>query len=138
MPGFDGKHSDVTGKVLEAFFTVYRTLGYGFSEKVYENALAIEMSRLGLKFQQQLPITVFYLSNVVGEFAADFLVEDKVMLELKAVQELAQEHEAQLLNYLKATTIEVGLLLNFGPKAQHIRKVFDNERKGLIVWTKPG
>ena len=138
MPDFEGKHSDVTGKILEAFFTVYRTLGYGFSEKVYENALAIEMSRLGLKFQQQLPITVFYLSNVVGEFVADFLVEDKVMLELKAVQELAQEHEAQLLNYLKATTIEVGLLLNFGPKAQHIRKVFDNERKGLIVWIKPG
>jgi GxxExxY protein len=137
MPDFEGKHSDLTGKILEAFFTVYRTLGYGFSEKVYENALAIEMARLGLKFQQQLPIIVYYLGNVVGEFVADFLVEDKVMLELKAVQELAQENEAQLLNYLKATTVEVGLLLNFGPKAQHIRKVFDNGRKGTIVWMKP-
>ena len=137
MPDFEGKHNDVTGKILEAFFTVYRTLGYGFSEKVYENALAIEMARLGLKFQQQLPIIVYYLGNVVGEFVADFLVEDKVMLELKAIQELAHENEAQLLNYLKATTVEVGLLLNFGPKAQHIRKVFDNNRKGIIVWMKP-
>jgi GxxExxY protein len=74
---------------------------------------------------------------VVGEFIADFLVEERVMLELKAVQELAHEYEAQLLNYLKATTIEVGLLLNFGPKAQHMRKVFDNERKGTILWIKP-
>jgi GxxExxY protein len=137
MPTFDGKHSDITGKVLEAFYTVYRSLGYGFSEKVYENALAVEMQRVGLKFQQQSPIIVHYLGQVVGEFVADFLVEDKVLLELKAAQELAPEHEAQLLNYLKATRIEIGLLLNFGPKAQHIRKVFDNERKGSIVWAKP-
>jgi GxxExxY protein len=137
MPAFDGKHSDITGKVLKAFFTVYRTLGHGFSEKVYENALAIEMDKCGLKFQQQSPIIVHYLDKVVGEFVADFLVEDKVMLELKAVHELAPEHEAQLLNYLKATMIEVGLLLNFGLKAQHIRKVFDNTRKGSIDWAKP-
>jgi GxxExxY protein len=137
MPTFDGKHSDITGKVLEAFYTVYRSLGYGFSEKVYENALAVEMQKVGLNFQQQSPIIVHYLGQVVGEFVADFLVEDKVLLELKAAQELAPEHEAQLLNYLKATRIEIGLLLNFGPKAQHIRKVFDNERKGSIVWAKP-
>lgn len=138
MPAFDGKHSDVTGKVLEAFFTVYHTLGHGFAEKVYENALAIEMNRHGIRFRQQLPIVVQYQGVVVGEFVADFLVEDKVILELKAVQEIAPEHEAQLLNYLKATTVEVGLLLNFGPKAQSIRKVYDNERKGSIVWMKPG
>ena len=137
MPAFDGKYSDVTGKVLEAFFTVYRALGYGFAEKVYENALAIEMGKCGLNFRQQSPIVVHYQGVVVGEFVADFLVEEKVLLELKAVQVLAPEHEAQLLNYLKSTTIEVGLLLNFGPKAQHIRKVFDNARKGSIIWMKP-
>lgn len=136
MPAFDGKHGELTGKVLGAFYTVYRTLGYGFAEKVYENALAIEMEKCELTFQQQAPIIVHYMDQVVGEFFADFLVEDKVMVELKAAQELAPEHEAQLLNYLKATRIEVGLLLNFGPKAQHIRKVFDNERKGPIVWDK--
>jgi GxxExxY protein len=134
---FEGKHSDLTGKILEVFFQVYRKLGYGFVEKVYENALAIEMARHGLKFEQQAPITVYYDGRIVGEFVADFLVDERVLLELKAVKSLTEEHEAQLLNYLKATPVEVGLLLNFGPRAHHIRKVYDNTRKEPSVWQRP-
>jgi GxxExxY protein len=134
---FEGKHSDLTGKILEVFYTVYRKLGYGFAEKVYENALAIEMARHGLKFEQQIPITVYYDGHIVGEYVADFLVGERVLLELKAAKALTQEHEAQLLNYLKATPVEVGLLLNFGPRAQHIRKIYDNDRKEPSVWLKP-
>ncbi len=134
---FDGKHSDLTEKIIGAFFDVYNQLGYGFSEKVYENALAIELRKLGLGMAQQEPINVYYESVLVGEYAADILVNGVVILELKAVRQLCDEHGAQLLNYLKATPIEVGLLLNFGPKPQCLRKVFDNERKGTLSWRKP-
>ncbi len=135
---FEGKHSDVTEKVIGAFFKVYNTLGYGFSEKVYENSLVIELRKSGLRVEQQKSITVYYEDNNVGEYFADILVNDAVILELKAVRHLLDEHEAQLLNYLKATTIEVGLLLNFGPKVEYRRKVYDNELKGALTWTYPG
>jgi GxxExxY protein len=133
----DGKHTDITGKVIGAFFKVYNTLGYGFNEKVYENALAIELHKAGLKAVKQLEIVVYYQGENVGDYRADIVVNDVVIVELKAVRELAEEHEAQLLNYLKATTIEVGLLLNFGVKAEHKRKVYDNDRKGPLTWTAP-
>jgi GxxExxY protein len=123
------KHSDVTEKILAAFYKVYNTLGYGFLEKVYENALAIELRNMGLRVVQQEPITVFYDGEVVGEYFADLTVEACVLVEIKAARELVAEHEAQLLNYLKATPYEVGQLLNFGPKPQHIRRAFDNTRK---------
>jgi len=135
---FEGKHSELTEKVIGAFYKVYNTLGYGFSEKVYENALVIELKKLGLDTEQQAPIEVFYDGQTIGEYVADVLVEDQVLLELKAVRTLTDEHSAQLLSNLKATTIEVGLLLNFGPKAQVIRKVFDNQLKGSLLWTKHG
>jgi GxxExxY protein len=131
---FEGKHSDLTKEIIGAFFKVYNQLGYGFSEKVYENALTIELRKLGLKSIQQDPITVYYDGSIIGEYTADILVNEVVLLELKAVRQLCNEHEAQLLNYLKATSIEVGLLLNFGPKPQYMRKVFDNERKGTLSW----
>lgn len=131
---FEGKHSDLTEMILGAFFKVYNNLGYGFSEKVYENALAIELRILGLKASQQVPLEVYYEGSLVGEYAADILVNEVVMLELKAVRQLNQDHDAQLLNYLKATPVEVGLLLNFGPKPQHLRRVFDNSRKGTLTW----
>ena len=131
---FEGKHAEMTEKVIGAFFKVYNTLGYGFAEKVYENSLAIELRKLGLQVEQQRCITVYYEENNVGEYFADILVNDAVILELKAVRQLLNEHEAQLLNYLKATTIEVGLLLNFRPKAEHRRKVYDNELKGALTW----
>jgi GxxExxY protein len=131
---FDGKHSDITGKIISAYFSVYNNLGYGFNEKVYENAMAVELKGFRLDVQQQAPIQVFYKDRVIGEYYADFLVNQLVLVELKAVKQLLDEHEAQLLNYLKATNIEVGLLINFGPKAQHLRKVYDNERKGSLAW----
>ena len=131
---FVGKYADLTEKVIGAFFTVYNRLGYGFSEKVYENALVLELRKLGLKVEQQKRITVYYDSQVVGKYLADIVVNEAVLIELKAVRQLLKEHEAQLLNYLKATMIEVGLLLNFGPKAEFKRKVYDNDRKGSLTW----
>jgi len=132
----DLKHRDVTDRILQAFYAVYHALGYGFLEKVYENAMAIELSKMGLQVAKQLPITVYYDGQVVGEYYADLVVQGLIIVELKAAQSLADEHEAQLLNYLKATTYEVGLVLNFGPQPQFKRKVYDNSRKGGMAWMK--
>lgn len=128
-PGLPLKHSDVTDKIIAAFYKVYNTLGYGFLEKVYENALAIELRKNHLRAQTQAPITVLYEGETVGEYFADVLVAEAVIVELKAAKTLADEHEAQLLNYLKATSYEVGLLLNFGPKPEFKRRALDNSRK---------
>ena len=123
------KHSKLTEDIIGAFFTIYNTLGYGFLEKVYANALKLELGRRGLKVKQEFPIVVRYLDQVVGEYYADLVVNDLVIVEIKATKTLLQEHEAQLLNYLKATPYEVGLLLNFGPKPEQKRRSFDNNRK---------
>ena len=124
------KHGEITDRILHAFYkVVYPQLEYGFLEKVYENVLAMTLTGMGLKVQQQARIMVYFQGQVVGEYFADLLVEDVVIVELKAVAHLLPEHEAQLLNYLRATPYEVGLLLNFGPKPQFIRKAFDNSRK---------
>ena len=126
------KHKAITEKILHAFFKiVYPQLGYGFLEKVYENSMLIALTSLGLKVQQQARIVVHFQGQVVGEYFADLLVEELVIVELKAVSRLLVEHEAQLLNYLRATPYEVGLLLNFGPKPDFRRKAFDNYRKTL-------
>ncbi|MCX7876564.1 MAG: GxxExxY protein [Melioribacteraceae bacterium] len=122
-------HSEITDKIIKAFYNVYNKLGYGFLEKVYERAMLIEMSKFGLNCQSQFPIRVFYESKEVGEYYADILVDDKIIIELKAAETLMQEHECQLVNYLKATNIEVGLLLNFRKVPQVKRKVFTNEHK---------
>ncbi len=128
------KHADVTDKILHAFFkVVYPELGYGFLEKVYENALLIALRSMGLTVQNQVPIAVHFQGMVVGDYFADLLVEDRVLVEIKAASRLLAEHEAQLLNYLRATPYEVGLLLNFGPKAEFICKAFNNDRK-TITW----
>ena len=131
---FKGKHSTLTGQILGAFFNVYNSLGYGFSEKVYEYALALEFEDCGLSVEQQKPIQVYYEGEIVGEYCADILVNNLVILELKAARKILDEHSAQLLSYLKSTKIEVGLLLNFGPKPQHVRKVYDNDQKGSMSW----
>ena len=123
------KNQELTQEIIGAFYTVYNALGYGFLEKVYENALSIELNKNGLRHVCQKPISVYYDGQIVGDYVADVLVEDCVILELKAVHKLTIEHEAQLLNYLNATKFEVGLLLNFGPKPQIKRKIFDNDRK---------
>jgi len=122
-------HEDVTRAIIQALYKVYNTLGYGFLERVYENALAYELARQGLEVRQQWPIRVYYDGHLMGEYFADLLVGSRVIVELKAVENLCPEHEAQLLNYLKATEIEVGLLLNFGPKPDFRRKIFTNDRK---------
>jgi GxxExxY protein len=129
------KHRDITGKILRAFYKkVYHQLGYGFREKVYENALALELRRMGMKVEQQKEINVYYEGEIVGEYYADLLVQDLVIVELKAASKIIEDHEAQLLNYLRATPYEIGLLLNFGPKPDFRRKAFDNDLKPSVTW----
>jgi len=123
------KHSDLTEQIIGAFYTVYSALGYGFLEKVYVNALMIELQQRGMNVDDEFKINVYYSGKQVGEYYADLIVNDLIILEIKAVRDLADEHEAQLLNYLKATPYEVGLLLNFGPKPETRRRSFDNTRK---------
>ncbi len=120
-------HQEVTSKIIAAFYKVYNTLGFGFLEKVYENALKYELEKMKFKVDKQKPITVYYNDLTVGEYFADLIVENKVIIELKAAETLIEEHELQLINYLKATDIEVGLLLNFGKKPEIRRKIFSNK-----------
>jgi GxxExxY protein len=122
-------HSEITERIIAAYYHVYNTLGYGFLEKVYQNAMAIELRKRGLNVQPQAKIKVHYDGQEVGEYFADLLVEECVIVELKAAEGLAEEHHAQLINYLKATGIEVGLLLHFGPKPEGKRKLFETARK---------
>lgn len=129
------KHGDITDKIIKAFYKVYNTLGYGFLEKVYENALILELQQVGLQVSQQQPIKVYYNTQQVGDYYADIVVENVVIIELKVADAICEAHEAQLVNYLKATEIEVGLLLNFGPAPQFKRKIFDNNNKQLGVST---
>ena len=119
-------HSDVTDRILKAFYKVYNSLGYGFLEKVYENSILFELENSGFLVRQQHPIQVFYEKQQVGEYFADLIVNDLIILELKAAEQLRQEHIAQLTNYLKATHKEVGLLLNFGTKPEFKRIIFTN------------
>lgn len=123
------KHSHITELIIKAFFKVYNTLGYGFLEKVYENAMLIELRNQGLRAENQKGIKVYYDEIEIGNYLADIIVEDLIIIELKAAEALCEEHEAQLINYLKATNMEVGLLFNFGKTAQFKRKIFDNNLK---------
>lgn len=122
-------HSELTGIIIKAYYNVYNKLGYGFLEKVYENALIVELEKFDLKCEKQKAIKVYYDEVNVGEYYADLIVNDAVIIELKAAECLAEEHEAQLINYLRATEIEIGLLLNFGKEAQFKRKAFSNKFK---------
>jgi len=125
----DFKYKELTEKIIKIFYRVYNNLGYGFLEKIYENAMMIEFKKEGIFAVAQFAIKVFYEGEVIGEYYADILVDNKVIVEIKAAKHLVEENEAQLLNYLKATDIEVGLLLNFGTKPEFKRKAFDNLRK---------
>lgn len=127
MTQYTYKHSDLTEKIIKAFYKVYNTLGFGFLEKVYENAMFIELRNMGLFVEKQRRVQVFYEGNLVGDYCADLAVEEKVIVELKAAEALCEDHEFQLINYLKATEIEVGLLLNFGKKPEFRRKIFTNK-----------
>jgi GxxExxY protein len=126
------KHKDITNKVIRAFYNVHNVLGYGFLEKCYERAMMIEFEKMGLNAETQFAIKVFYDGKEIGDYKADIIVENKVILELKTAKVISEEHLAQLLNYLRATQIEVGMLLNFGTEAQFARRSFDNERKTTL------
>jgi GxxExxY protein len=117
-------HADETDQIICSFYNVYNGLGYGFLEKVYENALCHELSAVGVSVVQQAPVKVEYKGRVVGNYVCDLLVSGKIVVELKSTKMLLPEHDAQLLNYLKATDNHVGLLLNFGPKPQVKRRIF--------------
>ncbi|BBO88552.1 GxxExxY protein [Desulfosarcina ovata] len=123
------KHQELTEEVIKVFYRVYNALGYGFLEKVYENAMMIEFRKEGVSAFQQSPINVIYSDQIVGQYFTDIIIDEKVIVEIKAKKSLTSEDEAQLLNYLKATDKEVGLLINFGPKPELSRKVFDNSKK---------
>ncbi|MBC7949291.1 MAG: GxxExxY protein [Chitinophagaceae bacterium] len=124
-------HSATTSLIIKSFYTVYNHLGYGFLEKVYQNALCIELRKLGLECIANNPIDVYYDDQRVGLYIADIIVNGVVIIENKAAESLCSKHEAQLLNYLKATNIDVGLLLNFGEKPEFKRKVFSSKYKNL-------
>lgn len=121
----------MTSEIIRRYYIVYNKLGYGFLEKVYEKALKFELEKAGFNVERQKPINVYYDSELVGEYFADLFVENKVIIELKAAETLCENHEFQLINYLKATDIEVGLLLNFGKKPELRRKAFSNINKDL-------
>jgi len=127
------KHKELTEKIIGVFYEVYNELGHGFLESVYEDAMAVALPQAGLKVERQVPLRVTFRGALIGDFRADLLVEKSVLLELKASRDIDPAHEAQLLNYLRATEVEVGLLFNFGPKAQFKRLVFENARKGIRV-----
>ena len=126
-------HEELTNNVICAFYNVYNTLGHGFLEKVYENALVIELQNIGLSVAQQVGVKVFYKGDQVGDYYADIVVDGLVILELKAAESLKNEHFAQLTNYLKATDKEVGLLLNFGKKPEFKRIVLGNDSKTIFT-----
>lgn len=121
------KHLEITEKIIGAAYKVHNTLGSGFLEKVYQNSLVIEIQALGFSVAVEKPLKVHYHGEVVGNYVADIIVEGKVLLEIKAVKELSGIHEAQILNYLKATGIEVGLLINFGKSVNIKRRIMDKE-----------
>ena len=124
-------HKHITDKILRAFYKVYNTLGLGFLEKVYENSLAIEMRSMGLRVAQQQQLKVYYHGQEVGDYRADLVVEGIVIIELKVADAIHEIFMAQLMNYLKATEIEVGMILNFGPEPKFKRVVWTNDRKRL-------
>lgn len=130
-------YEETTRRIIKAFYKVYNTLGYGFLEKVYERALALELVQYGFKVVQQMGIDVYYEGELVGEYFADIVVNAAVILEIKAIEALHPRHTSQLINYLKATEIEVGLLLNFGEKPEVVRKIFTNDRKQHPIRVNP-
>ncbi len=125
------KYKEITDIILRSFYEVYNELGDGFLESVYESALYIVLTGYGLCVERQKDISVFFGGNRIGDFKADLIINKKVIVELKAVRTLDPVHEAQLINYLKATNIEIGLLLNFGRKPEFKRFVYDNKRKNI-------
>lgn len=122
-------HQELTKSIIGIYYNVYNELGYGFLEKVYHRAMIIELNKNGYEVEHQKKIEVFYKNEVVGIYIPDLIINKSVILELKCVEYLIEAHENQLINYLKATDCEVGLVLNFGKDPQFKRKIFTNELK---------
>ena len=122
-------HKSITDAILKVYYEVYNELGYGFLEKVYQNAMYLQLKSLGYKVEPQKQIKVYFKKQLVGEYYSDLLVEDKVIVELKATELIMNVHIAQIMNYLKATPIEVGMLLNFGEEPEFKRLIYTNDRK---------
>ena len=122
--GFKMKHEDLTRKIIACSYQVHNKLGFGFLESVYRRAMMIELARMGLKAEEEKPLKVHYDEHIVGDFSADILVEDEVIVELKSVQQFAIGHELQLVNYLNGIKLDVGLLINFGPRSVDIKRKF--------------
>jgi len=125
------KHSDLTEKIIGVFYDVYNELGHGFLESTYAEALVLALNESGLTAAREVPVPVWFRRRKVGQYYADMIVEGVVLLELKAARTLESAHEAQLLHYLRATEVEVGMLLNFGLRPQFRRLLFDNDRKKI-------
>ncbi len=124
-----GKHDGLTEKVIGVFFDVYNELGCGFLESVYREAMRMALMQAGLRVKTEVPVPVSFRGVVIGMFRADLIVDDVVLVELKAADQIVSQHESQIIHYLRATPIEVGLLMNFGPKPRFRRFVMDNELK---------
>ncbi|HYN15149.1 MAG TPA: GxxExxY protein [Terriglobales bacterium] len=127
------KHPEITEKLIGIFFNIYNELGHGFLESVYEQAFSISLAERGIFFERQVAVPVWFRGRQIGDFRADLMVERKVIVELKTGRAIDPGWEKQLLNYLRATEVEVGLLFNFGPEPQFRRFVFGNERKQIRV-----
>jgi GxxExxY protein len=131
LPSAGLKHSELTNKIIGVFYDVYNELGQGFLESTYAEAMLVALEESGLSAVREVPVPVWFRNKKVGQYYADLIVEGVVLLELKAARTLEAAHEAQLLHYLRATEVEVGLLLNFGLRPQFRRLLFDNERKKI-------
>ena len=118
------EHEELTHKIIGCAYTVYKKLGFGFLESVYRKAMVIELTKSGLQVEEEKSMKVYYDSEVVGNFSADLFVEDTVVVELKSVQNMVKDHEVQLVNYLKALTKEIGLLINFGPSGVEVKRKY--------------
>ena len=125
----EGGRDPITHRIIGAYYSVYRTLGWGFLESVYQRAMVVALVDAGAHVAREVALPVHFRGHLVGEYKADLLVDHEVLVEIKAVDKLGPAHRAQLLNYLKATMIERGLLLNFGPSPQFERLLFTNDRK---------
>ena len=125
------RHKELTQELINTFYHVYNELGYGFLEKVYQNSMFLELKERGFFVEAQKQIKVYFKGVQVGDYYADLVVENKIIIELKAAETIAPEHETQLINYLRGTEMELGLLFNFGKKPEFKRKIFDNDKKKL-------
>ncbi len=129
----DYLYSELSDNIINCYYKVYNTLGFGFLEKIYQKSLEIEFRKSGLIVESQYPIKVYYDNSIVGEYYADIFVESKIIVGIKAIEILVKESELQLINYLKSTNVEVGLLLNFGKKPEVKRRVFTNDKKSFAI-----